>query len=117
MVLIHPGEFGRYRENICKEFFKNIVPSKYHFADGFIINAHGDISTQCDIILFDPQNTPLIMNDENQRFFSVETVVMVSEVKSIMTNQQFADSLIKFITQMNIRTINYLLFWYVKIRF
>ena len=35
--LIHPGEFGSYRENICKEFLRYIVPSRLDIGQGFLM--------------------------------------------------------------------------------
>ena len=49
--LIHPGEFGRYREEISKRFLRFIIPSKLDFGDGFLINTNNEVSTQCDIIV------------------------------------------------------------------
>ena len=49
--LIHPGEFGTYRESICKDFIKFFVPMQFEIDNGFIINANNEISTQCDLFI------------------------------------------------------------------
>ncbi len=80
--LIHPGEFGTYRETIVKDFISLFVPKRYAIESGFIINANGDVSTQCDLVIYDVQSTPSMQSLQNQKFFPVETVLAVGEVKS-----------------------------------
>lgn len=87
--LIHSGEFGTYREKVSKEFLRFIIPQKYSISNGFIISSMDEISTQCDIIIFDSKTTPLIQSSELQTFFPVETVVAVGEIKSIMSKSDF----------------------------
>ncbi|MCL2839046.1 MAG: hypothetical protein FWE04_08330 [Oscillospiraceae bacterium] len=80
--LIHPGEKGTYCESIAKDFLRPFIPQRLDIGTGFIINAYDEVSTQCDIVIYDAKNTPLIENDQKQRFFPVETVVAVGEIKS-----------------------------------
>ncbi|QOS39377.1 hypothetical protein DYE49_02460 [Treponema rectale] len=91
---IHSGEFGLYRERIVKEFIKPFLPSRLDVGTGFIIASNNKISTQCDLIIYDKFNTPIIETYE-QRFFPVECVVGVIEVKSKLTKQEFKEALIK----------------------
>jgi len=87
--LIHPGEFGTQREYVCKDFLRAIIPMRLDFGTGFIITDPGDVSTQVDIIIYDKNNTPLIENSEKQRFYPVETVVGIVEVKSDLNKSDF----------------------------
>jgi len=93
--LIHPGEFGVFRENVCKEYLRAITPLRLDFGTGFLINDIGEISSQIDIIIYDKNNTPLIENNEKQRFFPVETTVGIVEVKSDLSKTQLKDALNK----------------------
>ena len=92
--LIHPGEFGMYREKIVCELLKPFLPSKLGVGTGFIITSKNHISTQCDIIIYDKESTPVIENGE-QRFFPVESVVGVVEVKSKLSKSDFKEALVK----------------------
>ena len=92
-TIFHPGEFGTYRENICKEFLRLFTPSPFGIGSGFVINDVGHVSNQCEIIIFDRENTPLIESNEKMRFFPVETVVGVGEIKSNLKKEDFIDSL------------------------
>lgn len=84
--LIHPGEFGSYREKIIHDWLRLYVPKKYGIASGFVINSANKISTQCDIIIYDVSHTPQIQTKENQNFFPIETVLAVGEIKSDINN-------------------------------
>lgn len=92
--LIHSGEFGVYREKIVKDLIEPFLPSRLAVGSGFIITSNDKISTQCDLIIYDKDNTPLIESDE-QRFFPIETVVGVIEVKSKLTKATLKEALIK----------------------
>lgn len=84
--LIHPGEYGAYREELLKRFLRLYVSETFGISSGFIITSKGQISHQCDIIIYDKEKTPKIQNMENQRFFPIETVLGVGEVKSTINS-------------------------------
>lgn len=101
-TLIHPGEFGMYREKIIRDFLAPFLPMRLAIGSGFIITAENKISTQCDIIIYDREHTPVIENGE-QRFFPVECVVGVIEVKSKLTKSKLKEALIKLTSIKNLR--------------
>ncbi len=92
--LIHPGEFGTYREKIIKNLIQPFLPTRLAIGSGFIITSEDNISTQCDLIIYDKENTPVIETDE-QRFFPIECVAGVIEVKSVLTKSDLKEALIK----------------------
>ncbi len=94
-TLIHPGEFGTHREQICKDYLRSFIPVRLDMGSGFIITDKGDVSTQVDILIYDRNNTPLIENSEKQRFFPVETVVGIVEIKSNLSKMDFKAALNK----------------------
>ena len=93
--LIHPGDFGRYREEECKKFLKQVIPSRLSIGQGFIINTFGHISHQCDLIIYDNSCCPPLVSTDNQFFYPVECVVAVGEVKSILSKDLFKEAIIK----------------------
>jgi hypothetical protein len=93
--LIHPGEFGKYRENLVKELLLSITPERIGIDSGFVISSNGFISSQCDIVLYDKSVTPMLSNEYNQRFYPVESVCAVGEVKSVMSLSDFKLALVK----------------------
>ncbi|MPV71504.1 DUF6602 domain-containing protein [Burkholderia sp. BE17] len=84
-ALVHPGEFGSYREAITKDYLSAFVPQRMAIDSGFVVTASGRISTQCDIVIYDRSVTPLLQNDHKQRFFPMESVCAVGEVKSVLS--------------------------------
>lgn len=80
----HPGEHGTYREAITRDFMRKIIPQRLGIGSGFVIASTGDISTQCDIVVYDQLNTPVLESAERQRFYPVESVCGIGEVKSII---------------------------------
>jgi hypothetical protein len=92
---MHPGEFGTYREAITKKFVRNVIPGGFEIDQGFVINSLGDISTQCDIVIYDSIRTPFIRSKELQRFFPVEPIAAIGEVKTVLTAAKFNEALLK----------------------
>lgn len=60
-----------------------------------MITSKGNISTQCDLIIYDKNNCPLIENNNKQRFFPIECVVAIGEIKSDLSKVQFKEALLK----------------------
>jgi Domain of unknown function (DUF6602) len=93
--LRHTGEYGTYREILVREFLNFFTPSRLDIHNGFLITSTDSVSTQCDAIVFDAKNTPLIENGERQRFFPVETACAIGEVKSTLSKAQLKSALNK----------------------
>ncbi|MCC7681066.1 DUF6602 domain-containing protein [Janthinobacterium sp. FW305-128] len=93
--LFHPGEFGTYRESIFREFLKLCVPSRLEIGSGFLINSKGDVSTQADIVIYDRSAIPRVESNEHQRFFPVEGVCAIGEVKSRLSKAGLREALNK----------------------
>ncbi|MHA7101199.1 DUF6602 domain-containing protein [Roseivirga pacifica] len=93
--LIHPGEFGAYREKVTKDFLRFMIPRRLDIGDGFLVTDQNQVSTQCDIIVYDRNNTPLLENSDNQKFYPVETVCAIGEVKSDLSKSELKTALNK----------------------
>jgi len=105
--LRHSLEFGLYREIICKDFIKFIIPSRLSIDDGFLLSVKdNNISTQCDIVIYDPTHTPLFETGKKQRFFPVETVVGIGEVKSTLSKNNLKEAINKLARMKKMRRDN-----------
>lgn len=104
--LRHPGEYGAYRERACVDFLTMYLPSYLQIGNGFLMNKNESVSTQCDLVIYDPQYTPLVEDNAKRRFFPVETVVGVGEVKSTLSKSKFYDALIKLAHIKQLRKID-----------
>lgn len=93
--LIHAGEYGTYKERTFKELINFIKPYKFESTDGYIINSYDETSTQCDLILFDKLNTPLILFGDRFQFIPAESVMAIGEIKSTLSTLDIIDTAIK----------------------
>lgn len=82
---VHNGEFGGYREELVRTLVAQFVPERMAVDTGFVVTSGGRISTQCDVVIYDRTCTPFIRNADRQRFFPVESVCAIGEVKSILS--------------------------------
>ncbi len=93
--LIHPGEYGTYREAIVRDFLRFIVPCSLDISTGFLITSMDNVSTQCDVVIFDSNMTPVYEESDRQRFFPIESVHAIAEVKSTLSKKQFVEAINK----------------------
>lgn len=91
--LRHPGEFGTYRESIVADLLQGFLPQHLAIDTGFIVNSSGEVSKQIDLIIYNPFLTPPLESKRRQRFFPVETVVAVGEVRSSVSKPSFNEAL------------------------
>lgn len=92
--LIHPGEYGVYREKATSALISSVIPRHLSISDGFVITSKDDVSTQCDIIIYDCNESPIV-EDNLAQFFLVETVAAIGEVKSKLSKSQMKEALLK----------------------
>ncbi|MDM8323610.1 hypothetical protein QUW48_08705 [Bifidobacterium pullorum] len=90
----HPGEYGAYRERIVAQFIEPFLPGRLSVGTGFIVTPSRQISTQCDVVVYDREHSPHI-EEMGQRFFPIESVVAVIEVKSKLNGPQLSKALRK----------------------
>lgn len=93
--LIHPGEYGMYRERCFKALLQNVLSREEKVSDGFIITSFNDtVSTQCDVLVRNANSVPLTDNGI-VNFYPVEDVYAIIEVKSNLSKADFKKSLRK----------------------
>lgn len=103
--LIHPGEFGIYREEVVKDFLRLFIPANRDISSGFVVTTSSDdISNQSDIIIYDAKHTPVIVDDKKQKFFPIETVCGVGEIKSNPNKREFKEAMQKLVKIKQLRT-------------
>lgn len=102
--LIHPGEFGSYREGLIRDLLREMIPEIYGVSHGFIISPKGETSKQCDVVIYHKNHAPVIRNPEHQRFFTAESVVVVGEIKSDLTPDNLRNTISNLSTIKKYRT-------------
>lgn len=91
-VIDHPGEKGRAREAVLREFVARAIPPGFATASGFVIDVHGAVSRQQDIVVYRRDYHP-IFPVGGVAYFPVEAVVACIEVKSNLTSKEMQSAL------------------------
>jgi hypothetical protein len=77
----HPGTKGDASEYQWLLWLKTYLPKRYEVNKGFVIDSEGSISEQQDIIIYDRQYTPYLLNKDGVIYVPAESVYAVVEVK------------------------------------
>ena len=91
----HMGERGSEREAVLKSFLSAYLPTRYGISSGEIVDYQGGTSHQCDLIIYDHYNCPLLLAGRDVRIFPAESVLAVIEVKSVLSAKEIEDSIEK----------------------
>ncbi len=77
----HSGVLGEVNENRFIEVLRRYLPRRYAVDTGIVLDSLGNTSDQIDVIIYDNQYTPTLLDQENHRFVPAEAVYAVLEVK------------------------------------
>lgn len=92
--ITHQGGRGGNWEQTLKEFLVKYLPKRYSIGSGQIIDSIGNVSGQCDIVIYDAFNCPLILVSDNHQIFPVEAVHCVIEVKSVLNATKIREGIL-----------------------
>lgn len=79
--ITHPGILGDVNEKYFIDVLRKYLPKRYAVDNGIVIDSAGATSEQIDVIIYDNQYTPTLLDQENHRFVPAEAVYAVFEVK------------------------------------
>jgi hypothetical protein len=79
--ITHDGVMGEVNEQHFIQFLRNHLPKRYQVDRGIVIDSNGVTSDQIDIVIFDQQYTPPLLDQQSHRFIPAESVYGVFEVK------------------------------------
>ncbi len=77
---------GTMREDALKEALRDIIPIKYEFGKGILVDAKGTQSREQDFILYDAFSSPAFLKTQTNLVLPIESVYATIEVKSTLTN-------------------------------
>lgn len=92
--LLHPGEYGKFREESLKELLEVLLDKSQSISTGFIITSNNKVSTQCDLLIYNSDAAPII-GDNIIKFFPIEEVNGIIEVKSTLSKKKLMEALRK----------------------
>jgi hypothetical protein len=92
-LMPHLGERGRIAEEIVKNVLGRTLPKRFSIGTGVVISAHGEVSRQTDIVIYDNfYNSPLL-SEFGSGLFPAEIVFATIEVKSVLTKDELQSSM------------------------
>jgi hypothetical protein len=81
-ILWHPGQKGAAVEARFRELLRKVLPARFGVSEGVIYDHLGARSGQCDIVIFDKDQAPIVFNENGTRAIPNETVFAVIEIKT-----------------------------------
>jgi hypothetical protein len=79
----HKGGRGEHREEVVRKFLRGRLPQTTAIAKGHIVDSHDNITSEFDIILFDPLTRLVIAQTaKSNKVLPVESVQAVIEVRT-----------------------------------
>lgn len=80
-TITHNGIMGDVNEQHFIDIIRKYLPDRYAVDTGIVIDALGKTSDQIDVIIYDNQYTPTLLDQQGHRFIPAESVYAVLEVK------------------------------------
>lgn len=85
--ITHNGVMGNVNEQHFIQVLRKYLPRRYEVDQGIVIDSNGATSDQIDVIIFDHQYTPTLLDQQAHRFIPAEAVYCVLEVKPTISKQ------------------------------
>jgi len=83
-ALEHPGLKGASLEESFRSFLKDYLPRSLDVSTGILLDSHGGVSRQLDVIISDSLKTPIFYRSGDIRVIPVECAYAVIEVKAYL---------------------------------
>jgi uncharacterized protein DUF6602 len=77
----HAPSKGDASEITWLKMFQKYLPKRYQAKKAFVVDSEGTISDQLDIVIFDQQYSPFLLNHNEALYIPAESVYCVFEVK------------------------------------
>lgn len=88
--ITHAGTMGAVNEEHFVNVLRKYLPNRYAVDTGIIIDSTGSTSHQIDVVIYDKQYTPTLLDQKNHRYIPAEAIYAVFEVKPTI-NKQYLD--------------------------
>jgi len=88
-TLPHPGIAGDEGELLWLRVLEQHLPRRYAIRRGIVIDSRGGRSDAIDLIVYDPQYTPVFLAQDEHAYVFAEAVYAVFEVKTEIGSREF----------------------------
>jgi hypothetical protein len=79
--ITHAGDRGEVNEQFFIDFLRAYLPNRYTVDKAIVIDSRGGVSHSIDVIIFDRQYTPTLLDNKKHRYVPAEAVYAVFECK------------------------------------
>ncbi len=80
----HSGLAGEIRELLISNILNDILPQGFKIGTGKVSDSSGNLSSQCDIIIYNNAVFPPVLFSEKKGIFPIESVAYIIEVKTTL---------------------------------
>ena len=84
----HAPTKGDATEEEWRKWFNDNFPKRYCAEKAFVIDYEGNCSDQMDIVIYDTHFSPIIFENNGQKYIPAESVYAVFEVKQDLSKEQ-----------------------------
>ncbi|MEQ2005256.1 MAG: DUF6602 domain-containing protein [Limisphaerales bacterium] len=77
----HAGDRGEVNEQHCIDFLRKYLPNRYTIEKAIVLDSEGNVSDSIDVVVFDRQYTPTLLDNHKHRYVPAEAVYAVFECK------------------------------------
>lgn len=79
--IVHAGDRGEVNEQHFIDFLRHYLPNRYTVEKAIVIDSLGHVSDSIDVVVFDRQYTPTLLDNDKHRYVPAEAVYAVFECK------------------------------------
>ena len=83
----HQGDKGEVNEQFFIDFLRRYLPNRYTVDKAMVIDSKGNTSDSIDVVVFDRQYTPTLLDSERHRYVPAESVYAVFECKPTINKE------------------------------
>jgi len=102
-IIFHPSAKGDASELNWIEWLKLYLPKRYSVDKAFIIDSNNHFSQQLDLVIYDRQYSPFVLNQDSAIYIPAESVYAIFEVKQEINKDYmiYAGDKIKSVRELN----------------
>jgi len=79
--ITHAGDRGEVNEQHFIDFLRKYLPNRYTVEKAIVLDSKGCVSDSIDVVVFDRQYTPTLLDNDKHRYVPAEAVYGVFECK------------------------------------
>ena len=85
--IVHNGDKGEVNEKHFIDFLRKYLPNRYTVNKAMVIDSEGNVSDSIDIVVFDRQYTPTLLDNNKHRYVPAEAVYAIFECKPTINKE------------------------------